>query len=147
GLNGSFQLTRIGLGKSAGIGVSLKQRRRDHIHADIGALCGEDRRHQELQRIPVVQGAVGVGILLGENTCDVLRALLAERVGFWFPTDCHSWAWARYSGSCHSRRVLSVLPEIASRPSALRATHVTPDAWPVRQAISQPESTSHSRSV
>src|SRR5262249_1284584 len=94
--------------------------------------------------------AVSVGVLLRQHARDLLGAFLAQ--GIWFRTGGGPWACvgafcARHSGSCHSLTVLSVLPERTERPSGLTARQVTPALWPLRQAISQPESTSQRRSV
>ncbi len=40
------------LGERRGIRVASEERRRHGVDALIGALSGEDRRHQELERIP-----------------------------------------------------------------------------------------------
>ena len=52
-----------GCGSEIGsLAVTLKQRRGDEINSLVGALCAEDGRDEELQRIVVAQGAARAGV-------------------------------------------------------------------------------------
>ena len=62
-LHGLFQFGQRGGGEMGRIGVLAKQRRRDHVHPLVGALGREDRRHQQFQRRPEVQRALGLRVL------------------------------------------------------------------------------------
>src|SRR5262249_46460335 len=145
---------RGGVRGGGGVGIRVEEGRGQDGHAHVGALGRQDCRHEQLQRILMGQGAVGVRVLSLQNARDLSGAFLTQRIGFL--TDRRPWACViltcvltctTYSGSCHSLTVLSVLPERTKRPSGLGARQVTPALWPLRQAISQPESTSQRRSV
>ena len=45
------------------VGPAAKQLRRDHVHADVGALRGEDRGDEQLERRFVFECAGGTGVI------------------------------------------------------------------------------------
>src|SRR5262249_32548157 len=51
------------VGESTCVGIPLEQRRRHHVDADVGGLCREDRRDEQLERRRIVQLGVSVGML------------------------------------------------------------------------------------
>jgi hypothetical protein len=53
-------------GENVGVGIPLEERGRDLIHALIGALCGEDRRNEQLVCVRKVQLRIGVRVLRPE---------------------------------------------------------------------------------
>ena len=58
-----FDVLLMRIGQRLGIGISREQDRGHHVHAHIGRLCREDRRNRELERVRILQLAVGIGIL------------------------------------------------------------------------------------
>ena len=59
-----FQIRESGVGEVSRSWILGEQCWRHQIHANIGALSREDRCHQELERILMVQSTRDVGILL-----------------------------------------------------------------------------------
>src|SRR5215208_2061938 len=65
-------------GERACVGVAGEQRRRDHVHALVGALRAQDGCAEQLERAPEVEGAVRVGIAL-EQALEHQRGMGAQR--------------------------------------------------------------------
>ena len=59
--------------KRGGVGITLEQRRRHHVHARVGGLRRQNRRYQQLVRSRVVQLRIGVGMLRFELPHDLAR--------------------------------------------------------------------------
>jgi hypothetical protein len=70
-----FEIGRRRLGERSRIGVLLEERGRDHVHACVGRLRREDRRHQQLKRGPIIQFRIGVRMLLSQCFDDSPRGL------------------------------------------------------------------------
>ncbi len=70
---GSDQLLQLASrpGHRGGGREAAEERRRDAVHARVGALRGEDRRDQELERVGMVERAVGPGVGLVQAGEDV----------------------------------------------------------------------------
>ena len=62
-VNLRLELAGVAFASAGGVGIALEQRRRDHVHALVGRLRRQDRRHQQLERVPVVQLGVRVRML------------------------------------------------------------------------------------
>ena len=73
--NHGFELARRRLSERARIGILGEERGRHHVHARVGRLRGEDRCHQQLERVPIMQLRIGAGMLLGECFDDSPRRL------------------------------------------------------------------------
>src|SRR3989442_1169600 len=58
----------------AGAPVLLEERRRHHVHTLVGALGGENRGHQEFERILEIESDLGVGIGLLERANNLAGA-------------------------------------------------------------------------
>ena len=65
----------VGLGEVLRAAVLFEELRRHNVHPVISALGGEDRRHQELQRIVMDERALRVAIDAGERVDDFLQPL------------------------------------------------------------------------
>src|SRR5439155_2165382 len=107
-----------------GGGAAPKQRGRDEIDARVGALCGEDRRHQQLQRRGEVECDARIRVL-GRKAVEQQRGALAPCVhAFTSAGPAHNRSSAGQSPQCG--------PGVASkRPSRIAATMV---ASPARRA-------------
>jgi hypothetical protein len=70
-----FEIGRRRVGECTRIGVLLEERGRHHVHAHVGRLRGEDGRHQQLERVPIMQLRIGVRMLLRECFNDSPRRL------------------------------------------------------------------------
>ena len=73
-----LQLALLRRRERVSIGIAGKQGGRDAIDALIRALRRQNRGNEQLQRIGVVQSAMGIGILLGQLANDA--AVCAKRV-------------------------------------------------------------------
>ena len=60
------------------VGIALEERRRDLVHALVGALRREDRRDEQLVRRRVMQLGVGVGVLRLELLARMARVSAAD---------------------------------------------------------------------
>ena len=67
--------------KSLGVRVAGEQRGRHQVDANVGTLGREDGGDQQLQRVFVVQRALGVGILFGQEPDDLPGAVADGLLG------------------------------------------------------------------
>ncbi len=65
-----FELGEIRGGEIGGGPIAREQRRGDLVHLGVGALGREDRRHEQLQRIPVFERQTGDRVALAEDGGD-----------------------------------------------------------------------------
>lgn len=73
-----------GRGEILRAGVAFKERGRDHVHACVGALGGEARRDETLERVGVFQRADGVGIFIFQRFDRGEGDLLFSHMGLLF---------------------------------------------------------------
>jgi len=65
-----LELGGCGLRQRARISIALEKGGRDHVDARVGGLRGQDCRHQQLERVAVMQLRIGVRVLLRERLDD-----------------------------------------------------------------------------
>ena len=80
---------------ASGVGYRSEERRRDHVHAPIGALRAQDGRDEELERRLEVEGAVRIRIVLGESSVDD-RGIFRRRCSFDGPLFSCAFVAARF---------------------------------------------------
>ena len=72
-LDGPLQFGERSLGVVGGGAILLEQLRRDQVHALVGALRRQDRRHQQFERVGMVQFAMRVRVSLLQAGDDLLH--------------------------------------------------------------------------
>ncbi len=72
-----LELGLVGGGQCAGVGITCEQRGGHHIDPDVGALRGEDRRDDQLERIAMPERTLGPGIESLEGLDHAARLKLA----------------------------------------------------------------------
>lgn len=75
GLDEALEFGEVGVGVVLGGEIAGEEGGRDEVDADIGALRGKDGGDEKLERVLVIEGAVGVGVELGEAAEDGTDAL------------------------------------------------------------------------
>src|SRR5581483_3762574 len=73
GVDQRFELRRRRLRERLRVRIFLEQHRRDQVDARVGRLRRQDRRDEQLERVPVMQLGVGVGMLRLERIEDLAR--------------------------------------------------------------------------
>ena len=96
--NGSFfQSRRSRFRVIGGAPIFREQRRRDGIHSLVGALRGQNRRHQKFERIPEIELAMRVRINLRQRFHQLARPALE------LSWRCYLWLAAAHPGNCRAR--------------------------------------------
>ena len=112
----------------ARVRIAREERRRDHVHALIGALRGEDRRDQQLVRVREVEFGVGIRVL-GRELARMRRVSAGGRGDAACGDGLHATVWtsahgfaARFGLQLHVSRCLNRAenPISATGPSSTR---------------------------
>lgn len=82
GTDGFFEFLGLGFGKGVCVGEALKEVGSDEVDPAVGALGGEDGRDEQLQGGVVVEGALGLRIVLVEECADLEGPCLLGLEGF-----------------------------------------------------------------
>ena len=81
GLDQLLQFRPVGSGVRGGVGIAGEDHRRDQVDALVGALCGQDGGHQQLEWVAEIELDMGVGIGGRQDAVDGAGAAYQRSAG------------------------------------------------------------------